>query len=270
MAASKILGQAKKLLEDGEAWKARDLLLKEAYGPELAPTLQDSFEALFPVQGILKKQLEGPLKQLKAKDAATRRKAASLIDKAALDEVSTELDAWLKDPRTTHELTAALADEDPKVVEKALEALGAISERYFVDFRAFPAVVRHLGSAKKEIRLHAVITAWALGGPAAVEPVVPLFQDKAEPVRAAAVLGPSSFVRERKLTAPTKKLLLDALTLALKDTSATVREQASSSLRELGDAAAIPHLRKAVAAEKNEDALDVMKLNLEYLQKGGS
>ncbi|MCY1002891.1 HEAT repeat domain-containing protein [Myxococcus sp. MISCRS1] len=270
MTDSQTITRARKLLENDETEAARDLLLKAAYGPTLDARAQAAFEELFPVEGLLKKQLSGTVKDLRAKDVATRREAADTIAKAALAEESRERAAWLKDPRTTEALTVALRDEDPLVVEKAIVALSGIAGRYLADFRAYPDVLPLLESKRQLTRLRAVIAAWALAGYEASQSVVPRFKDKVEAVRAVAVVGPAMLGGEGRVPAAAKKILRDPLVAALKDTSPDVRMRASHSLRVLGDPSVIEPLRAALAVETNAITREALENNLQALSAKGA
>jgi hypothetical protein len=179
MNSESLISKAKELVAKGEADKARDLLLEEGFTARLDPEIQAVYPHVILPSKQLQDLLDGPLKLLKDKSPTARYRGADMICKEALKEYSVHRKISLGDPRTTGPLIEALDDTDPKVVEKAAAALGAILRRYFPDIRAFKRLTKLLKSPKKKERLYAVLGIGALGHEERWPLLLKMFDDRA-------------------------------------------------------------------------------------------
>jgi HEAT repeat protein len=186
MQKSSAIEEAKKLLAENQLEKARDHLLEGGFIKQLDRQVEEAFLELIPVNEDLNEWLNGPIRQLQARDPKVRRDAARQIRIQAMKEFSLRRKAWMADPRTTGPLIQALRDPNDPVVEEVAGALAMIIKRYFPDLRAFDPLASLLASKRKGTRHYAVLGVGWLDREDRWDLLVPFLTDKAFEVRRAA------------------------------------------------------------------------------------
>jgi len=134
--------QAKELLESGDEDDARELFYQEALANNANYNKAvEQFTKLFPASKELEKELKGSLADLSDDNPSSRKKAADYIERQARNDWTTKRRDWLADPRTMDYLIRALADNEAKVVEDVVLAIGSICQRFeYLDCRAHDAL----------------------------------------------------------------------------------------------------------------------------------
>lgn len=257
--------QARELIAQRKLGAARTLLLDAAYALPGNPRARALFSELFPDTPLVKKQLAGPIADLKSPEVSRRRAAAKAIGSAALKTVGAPQYEWLSDGRTTAALTEALADSDPTVAEWAVTAIGRISQAYFKDRRAYPGVLPLLKSDRAPTRMWAIRAAWALGGAGAWKEILSLFQDPAPAPRKVAMTTMSYFDIEKNLPDEARREMRPVLLSNLRHSDTETRAAAAGALGIVGDSSTIAALEKAAKEEKDEDVKESIDSTIEYL-----
>jgi HEAT repeat protein len=265
LAGSRVVAEARQLLADGRKEKARDLLLKAGFGKALDAEAQQAYVELFPVTPALQERLDGVLRRLGDEDPAVRRKASGELARTALSESSIYTEEWVKDPRTTEPLLAALNDPSDAVVENVTIALAVFVRRYFPDLRAVPALLPVLQSKKENTRAWAAEAIGILDGKRRLEALLPLLQDRSALVRRRVLTVLIGF--SARLPAASRRLLLEPAVRLLRDKDPQVRAGAASVLRELGDRTALKALEEALTSEKQALTRERVEMAIEVLRK---
>jgi HEAT repeat protein len=242
--------RSKKLIRENHLDQARELLLINGFIHSLDPKVQKAYFELIPVSKQLEEKLSGSLQQLSASDVATRRKAARLIEREGLKEYSEQRRAWMREPRTTGPLIAALDDADAMVVQGAAGALAEIIVRYFPDLRAYPNLVRLLQSPQKENRFFAVRGLGLLHNRDRWKVIVPLLKDRSTMVRSEICSTVIEAADRGDLSPASKRRLHQPLLEAIDDEDDKVRMIAANALRKIGDASIVGSLKEALKKEK--------------------
>jgi len=193
------------------------------------------------------------LRNLRAKNGSVRLAAAKTVQAEAFKESSKRGLAWLGNRRATTPLIALLDDPDPKVAEYAVMALAEIARRYFKDDRAYPGIVRLLNSKAARTRSWAATAAIVLRGQRSLDDVLPLCRDRVKNVRHTALCS-LCFLAMRRSSVGTasRRKLQEAAIISLGDAAFEVRMVAGNILRDVGAAAALHDLRRALAHERHE------------------
>lgn len=234
MTSSKTVAEARRLLNENQVDEARELLLREGYVDRADAQVQAAYESLIPVTPQLQEQLDGVLAQLQDADPRVRKKAANSFRRIAMKATSVILMKWMRDPRTTGRLIAALDDADPACKEESAGALAWTIWRYFPDLRAFEPLSALLSSSRKETRFYATLGIGWLNHPQRWKALLPMFSDKSEKVRQTACKAVVFNAGKAAIDAATKQQLRERLTACLTDTDVQVRTLASNGLHFLG------------------------------------
>ena len=148
--------------------------------------------------------------------------------------VSTEATKAALGRRTvTAALVESFADTEAEVVRNAVVAVSEISRRYLKDDRAYPAVVRLLGSPDQATRLWAANAAVVLREGASLGDVSPLVRDRSAKVRAEIVRLGIGLATHADVPEATRTELRALSAVAAEDQDRRVREFAANLARAL-------------------------------------
>jgi HEAT repeat protein len=208
------------------------------------------------------------LRDLRHADASVRLAASQIVQKEAFRVSSNRVLAWLGNRRATTPLIAALDDPDAKVAGYAVMALAEITRRYFKDDRAYPGVVRLLQSKSARSRSWAAAAAVCLRGQKSIDDVLPLCRDRVKNVRHTVLVSLCHLAMKRSSVGPASRRKLQEVAIgALADTDFEVRMVASNILRDIGNAAALEDLQRAVRKEKHDFAKDSMMTAIAFIER---
>lgn len=155
----------KKLLDDGRAEEARDMLLARAYTEGLDEEAQRLYLASFPLAVPPEAGLPKLLEAVRTAPPAERAKAARKLNTFARGNWTESRRQWLTDPRVIADLLAALDIADDKTAVDLIGALGASSQRYkFRDLRIRERLVPLFEGASDPIRIAIVQAIPHFGG----------------------------------------------------------------------------------------------------------
>ena len=172
---------------------------------------------------------------LRAPEASKRLAASRVIERAAR-MASTEARKVALGRRTvTAALVEAFGDTEAEVVRNAVIAVSEISRRYLKDDRAYPAVVRLLGSPDQATRLWAANAAVGLRDGASLGDVSPLVRDRSAKVRAEVVRLGIGLAMHSDVPEATRTVLRAMSAVAAEDRDRQVREFAANLARVLAD-----------------------------------
>lgn len=175
--------------------------------------------------------LGAALQDLSSPEPARRLAASRALERAARRVSIAARKEALGTPAATAALATALGDEDPKVVQNAVIALAEISRRYFKDDRAYPALVRQLGSPDPLTRAWAATATVTLRGAVALPDVLPLARDRSARVRAEVVRLGVTLAIHPELPDPVRSELRALAETAANDPDCQVREFAANLAR---------------------------------------
>ncbi len=178
-------------------------------------------------------ELATALVDLRAAEASKRLAASQVIERAARMVSSGVLKEALGRRTVTAAVTEALGDTEPKVVQNAIIAIAEIGRRYLKDDRAYPSVVRLLGSPDPLTRLWAAKAAVVLREGASLSDVVPLVRDRSAKVRAEVVLLALGLALHTDLSVAARSELQALAAAAADDKDRRVREFAANLVRAL-------------------------------------
>src|SRR5450631_3125575 len=134
-------------------------------------------------------QLQGAVRDLSAVEAKTRLSAAKVLFSAGLREYTGLRREALASDDAWDQLIKALGDTDAKVVENAAGALAQVIGRYRRDLSAFEPLRALLSHKNKQIRVYAARGIAYLDHPQRWAVLIPMLDDKTEPVKQAVVLA---------------------------------------------------------------------------------
>jgi HEAT repeat protein len=162
----------------------------------------------------------------------------------------------LPDPAAVPALIELLGDADASARQWAALALGVIR-----DVRAVPPLIRLLGDPEKSVRLDVVRSLGRIREPAALQPLVAYVRDDARDLdeRLEAVSAVAS------LQGPEK---VDALVRLLEHPTRDVRQRVIEVIGQVGDALAIPALRRRRGQESGplrgviDDAIEAIETRM--------
>ena len=183
-------------------------------------------------------ELGAALRDLRSPEPAKRLAASRALERAARMVSNADRKKALGRRVATAALVKAFGDGDPKVVQNSMIALAEISRRYFKDDRAYPAVVRLLGSPDHLTRNWAATAAvtLTLRGEASWPDVSPLVRDRSAKVRAAVILEAVNLAAHTSLSPHVHAQLLVVSGAAVNDGDRQVREYAANLQRHLAAA----------------------------------
>jgi HEAT repeat protein len=252
------IATARALLAEGKASDAQNLLLEEGYVKRLEPATQQAYLTLIPVNPTLQQLLDEVYPKLSDPSPKVRLDAATKLSREFSKEVPRDNVRWMRDPRASEPVIAAVSDADPKVSERAVGALARLVCRYFPDQRALPAFVAKLADRKQLARSNAITGIGCLRQEAPLAHLVELSEHGTDDDRlgvASAITGLAyeswhhKHLHPIEWTAAGRSAWIDRMIAALRDPHAGVRRQAANALNYFGDPRAIPPLRAARAAE---------------------
>ncbi|MEZ6097017.1 MAG: HEAT repeat domain-containing protein [Pirellulaceae bacterium] len=144
--------------ESAKYGKAQDYLVAKAIEEFGDSELESQFDEIVPVNNVLKERLKHELKDIFSTKDEIRLKASKIIDSQSRAVPYDERMLWLRHPTTVRLLREALSKEqDERVQENLVRALGSIYSRIVKDPRIFDSVKRFLESKNSKVRLAAVI-----------------------------------------------------------------------------------------------------------------
>jgi HEAT repeat protein len=186
---------------------------------------------------------------------STRLKASKQLEKELRNAATRKRKAQFGSERATTPLIAALDDPDPNVVHNAVIALTQISRHYHKDDRAYARLLPLVHSTHPLTARWAIDALIQLGGERSLDDVLPLCDNPSQEVRAMTLshLYAWLVVRRQAASDPvsleSRERLRAAALRALGDDDRSVRGNAASLLKEVGSAADLPALRKALEEE---------------------
>jgi HEAT repeat protein len=208
------------------------------------------------------------LLDLRDADAAVRLAASKIVQKEAFKVSSKRTLEWLGKRQATTPLIALLDDSDPKIAKYAVMAIAEITRRYFKDDRAYPKVVPLLHSEDAVTRMWATGAALQLRGQKSLDDILPLCRDRVKNVRHSVFCSLCSLAMRRSQFSPANRRRVQEVAIeALGDADFEVRMVASNILRDVGNAAALQDLRRALRKEKHDFAKDSMKSAIEFIER---
>lgn len=257
--------RASELLKAERPHEAREVLLMAGYIEGDDDRARAMFLSHFPPEGVLAEMLNTVYREIQSPSAATRLRAMRQLRNEMARQSPRGRHRWMRDPRASGPITAALDDDDPKVVRDAMHALTHLSRRYFPDLRAREPLRKKVMAKDSTVRVRAGEALAYLRDEVALEYLVPLLLDKVEDVRHRAYKAVGAVVyefsplmtgKQLKLGVKARQAWQERMELALAGPDYLVREFAAGILAAIGGNAVLPILERALETETVEHARD--------------
>lgn len=256
-----IIASAQKLFASGETAEAQSLLLDEGYVKRSVPRIQEAYLTLIPASPTLQAMLDEVYRDLDDPSPKVRLNAATTLSREFSKEILRDNVRWMRDPRASEPLFDAVDDPDPKVSERALNALANLVCSYFPDQRTLPVFRTKLKDRKQQVRSNAISGIGCLRQEEALAFLVEPLDQGADQDRAAVVAAIAGLVYESwyhkhqhpiQWTKAGKNFWRDRMIAALRDSYPFVRRQAAVALQHFGDPEALPALEEARRTEPDD------------------
>lgn len=234
--------QTEKLLKDGKADEAKQLLFDALSGPDPAPEARDLFDQTFPLTAEQVAWTKETVEPLASPNAALRGKAAQRLSRRACSSVTLQMRDSIADPRILDRVIPLLNSNDEKVREAAIIAIARAAQFFIRDAKALPAIEQAVEDRTQRVRRWAVEAYGHLAGQAGLDRLVGLLADPDDNVAGAAFMTFSSVHARTGTTPALRKTLIRKLAGLLPAKAPNTNSRAINAMRVLNDPAAIPEL----------------------------